>query len=91
MLIFNKAITLRLPSLFVWNHLDLFDHAIRLKLAPELGLAGVVVDPADVQGLEGVGGGNFVGVGIPEGNLLLQLVGNLFIFFSLLAFQSVTK
>ncbi len=56
MLIFNKAITLRLPSLFVMNHLDLLNRTICLELSPDLRLAHVEVDAAYEEGLEWVSG-----------------------------------
>ena len=49
-------------------------------LNPELSLSslpGVEVDPGREEGLEGVSGGLEGSVWVPEGNLLLQLVGNL--------------
>ena len=54
MLIFNKAITLRLVRLFVLDHFDLLDWAVALELSPDLRLAGVVINPAHEQSFEGV-------------------------------------
>ena len=91
MLIFNKAITLRLPRLFVMYHLDLFDRPVGLELASDLWLAGVEVDPADEQRLEGVGRRLFVRRRVPESDLLLELVRNLLFFFAFFAFKSKRK
>ena len=91
MLIFNKAITLRLPSLLVMYHLDLFDRTVSLELAPDLRLAGVEVDSADEQSLEGVGRRLLVRRGVPESDLLLQLVRDLFFFFAFFALKSEIK
>jgi hypothetical protein len=88
MLIFNKAITPGFPRLLVVHHFDLLDRAVRLKLAPDLGLARVVVDPADEEGLEGVGGHAFGRRGVPECDFLLEFVSDLFFFLALLSFES---
>ena len=87
MLKLNKAITPRLPSLLVMDHFDLLYRPVGLELASDLGLAGVVVDPAHEEGLEGVGGDVLIGRRIPQGNLLLELVHDLLFFLALLALK----
>ena len=87
MLKLDEAVTLRLFSLLVLDHFDLLDRPVGLELAPDLGLAGVVVDPADEEGLEGVGGDFFGGGWIPERDFLFQLVNHLLFFLALLAFE----
>ena len=55
----DEAVALRLLGLLVLDHFDLLDRAVGLKLASDLRLARVVVDPAHEEGLEGVGGDIF--------------------------------
>ncbi len=65
MFILYKAITLRLSGYSIGGHLDLLNGAVRLKLALNLRLAGVVVDATHEKGLERIRGGLLVRVGIP--------------------------
>jgi len=65
MFIFYKAITLRLPGHFIDSHLDLLNRPVRLKLALDLGLAGVVIDTTHEESFERVGGGFLLGSGVP--------------------------
>ena len=87
MLKLNKAITPRLPSLLVMDHFDLLYRSVGLEIAPDLGLAGVEVDPAHEEGLEGVGGDIFGGRRVPQRDLLLELVHHLLFFLTLFAFN----
>ena len=87
MLKLNKAITPRLPSLLVMDHFDLLYRSVGLEIAPDLGLAGVEVDPAHEEGLEGVGGDIFGGRRVPQRDLLLELVDHLLFFLTLFAFN----
>ena len=89
MLILNKAVTPGFARLLVVDHPDGLDGAVGVELSPQLRLGGVVVDPADEQGLEGVLGGFVVGRGVPQGNLLLQLVSHLLLFVPFLSRQPV--
>lgn len=91
MLVLYKAIALGFARVGVRAHVDGLDGAELLELAPDLGLARVEVDPADEERLEGVLGHVLPGTGVPQRDLLLQLVGHLLLLVALLPLQPGRK
>ena len=47
MLKLNKGVSPRLPGVFVRDHIDGLDRAVRLELSPKFGLGCVEVDASD--------------------------------------------
>ena len=88
MLVFYVRVSPGLARVDVADHPDSLDGPVLLELATDLGLGGVVVDAAQEERLEGVGRRLGVGVGVPERDLLLQLVRYLLLLLALLALQS---
>ena len=91
MLKLNKAVSPRLSRLLVMDHPDGLDRTVGVELTPQLRLGCVLVNPGHKQGLERVLGRFVVGSGVPQGNLLLQLVSYLLLFVSLLTCQPETN
>ena len=76
MLILDESISSRLLLLGILDDVYALDGSILIKLSSQLALACVVVNSGDKQCLEGIP--SLWSIWIPDGNLLLQLVRDLF-------------